>query len=261
MSAVIVNPFREMPLVGRILLIAKLSRSTSADADSLLAYARRGLGSDSLTLALSVYDITRAVHPVRYNAPTCAAAYALGRLKATEQLAALWRECPRTDHDLRGEVAFAMTLAQSPALVPLIEEYVRSEWNERAGSVDYVNTITARTGRVITRVDFERIDVRYRSRAISSAVLGGSPARIMAMANDRALSPWLRLWCINGVGWYKAELHEFVPAVRRTLDTIAAGAPADSAFRRGIDDCRLMLDIADKVYREHVAPKQGFAWK
>ena len=107
----------------------------------------------------------------------------------------LWRSSAGAEHDVRGEIATAMALADTDAVLPALEEYVRSDWNARAASDAYVDEVVAASrGREPAAWDMRAIDVDVRVEPIAGALLGprSTPQRILRLTTDRGLSPWLR---------------------------------------------------------------------
>lgn len=236
---------RGMPSLGRILLIGLLVRPTPAEIDRLLELARRGLGSDSLSMT---FHPGRGERAVRYNVPVCTAAAALARHRAADALLALWRECPRDDPDLRGEVIAWMSSVDTSMVMSALTEYVRTEWNERASSPEYARSVVASLNPV-----GREIDVSYRASAINQRI-AHDPKAVLPLMTDPTLSPLLRLHWIQQLPAYEARMRSLVPEARRSLSSIARIAPSDSALSVAIAGARMNLNIGDKVYREDVEP-------
>lgn len=255
--------------LGRTLLLGLLSHTRSEDAGPLLDYARRGLVADSLMVTLSANSIPKAGVPVRYNVPVCTAAYALGRHRAVDALLALWQASPRSDHQLRGELAAVLSGIESEAVVPAVMDYVRSEWNTRAASPDYARGVIAsandRLPSALTRApfdwDFRGIDIRYRALPITSLITSRSrPDSLVSLVTDATLSPWLRVYWAVHVPAYDRRMRPWLPAIRRGLDELAASAAADSNLQLAIDGARRKLAIGDQVYADH-AWRTEVEWK
>lgn len=256
--------------VGRTMLLGLLARPEPTDADALLSLARRGLGAESLHVVLRTDNIGGSGEQVRYNVPVCVAAYALARHRAVGALMTLWRECPTGDRDLRGELALALCEADTDLAVPLLVDYVRSEWNERAGSPDFLKRVLASVERRRPQTpaarapgdhDLSAMDVGYRVRAITSRLAHrDDPESLVRLITDRSLHPWLRLFWAHHARAYEKRLRPSLPAIRSALDDLARSHPSDEVLQRGIEGARRHLDIGDGVYARHVA-RSGEAWR
>jgi len=250
------------PDVSYGMLLGLLQHPTAAEDRALLDLGRRALGADSLIVPVTDGSL-RSVGQVRFNVPLCVAAYALGRHRAAGPLLELWRSSGGAEHDARGEIAVAMALADSDAVLPALEEYVRSDWNARAASGGYVDAIAAASrGRGQSAWDMRAIDVEVRVGPIVGELIGprSTPQRMVRLITDPALTPWLRIFWAMRLPAYEARLRPLLPEIRRSLDALAASTKADSALARGIDGARLNLAIGDQVYAEDVAP-QVVAWR
>jgi len=239
-----------MPSVGYGMLLGLLQHPTAAEDRALLALGRRALGADSLVVPVTDGSL-RAVGHIRFNVPLCVAAYALGRHRAVGPLLELWRSSAGAEHDVRGEIAVAMALADTDAVLPALEEYVRSDWNARAAPAGYVDV-----SRGLSAWDMRAIDVEVRVAPIASELLGprSTPERMLRLITDPALTPWLRIFWAMRLPAYEARLRPLLPEIRRSLDALAASTKADSVLARGIAGARRNLAIGDKVYAEVVAP-------
>jgi hypothetical protein len=244
------------PEVGRGMLLGLLQHPTAAEDRALLALGRRALGADSLFVRVTS-SFPHEVNPLRYNIPLCVAAYALGRHKAAGPLLELWRSSAGAEHDVRGELAAAMALADTEAVLPAIEEYVRSEWNARAASRAYVDEVVAAShGHDPAAWDMNSIDAGVRVGPIAGALLGprSTPPRVLGLTTDPGLSPWLRIFWAIRLPAFETRLRRMLPEIRRSLDALAVSTKADSALARGIAGARRNLAIGDKVYAEVVVP-------
>jgi hypothetical protein len=244
------------PDVGYGMLLGLLQHPTAAEDRALLELGRRALGVDSLVVPVRDGSL-RSVGNVRFNVPLCVAAYALGRHRAAGPLLELWRASADAEHDVRGEIAVAMALADTDAVLPALEEYVRSDWNARAASAGWVDAVTAAArGRGLSAWDMRAIDVEVRVAPIASELLGprSTPERMLRLITDPALTPWLRIFWAMRLRAYEARLRPLLPKIRRSLDALAASTKADSVLARGIAGARSNLAIGDKVYAKVVAP-------
>jgi hypothetical protein len=250
------------PDIGSGMLRGLLLHPTVAEDRALLALGRRALGADSLFVEV-VNGIPPETRSLRYNVPLCVAAYALGRHRAAGPLLELWRASAGAEPDVRGEIAAAMARADTEAVLPAIEEYVRSEWNARAASAMYVDAVVAvSAGRVPGAWDMKEIDALTRVHPITRALLGprSSPKRMQRLITDPGLSPWFRIFWAARLPAYEARFRPLLPEIRHSLDALAASTKADSALARGIAGARRNLAIGDKVYAEVVIPRV-VAWR
>jgi hypothetical protein len=249
-----------VPDLGRAMLLGLLLQPRQDDTATLLAIARRGMAKDSLCIALPV-GMKRNQHVVRFNVPLCTAAYALGRHRAVDALTALWRECPPDDHDLRGELTVALCQADTGLVVPLLVEYMRSDWNERAGSAAYVKDVLASAqarppftayARLPGQHDLRVIDEPYRVAGITSQIAHrAEPESLISLITDPSLNPWLRLFWVFQTYTAREDMRPWVPALRGALAEMASKTTDGDSLRTGIDGARSWLDIGDKVYGEH----------
>jgi hypothetical protein len=244
------------------MLLGLLQHPTAAEDRALLVLGQRALGDDSL-FVLVANNLPHGVSSERYNVPLCVAAYALGRHKAAGPLLALWRSSAGAEHDVRGEIALAMALADTEAVLPAIEDYVRSEWSARAASGAYVDGIFAASrGREPAAWDMKAIDAGVRVAPIERALFGprSTPERVLRLTTDPELNPWLRIFWVMRLPAYEARLRPLLPEIRRSLDALAASTEADSALARGIAGARRNLAICDEVYAKYVVPRVA-AWR
>ena len=234
-----------MTSLGRALLLGLLARPEPCDRESLLTIARRGMGAECLEVTFGA---------VRYNVLACTAAYALGLQHAAEDLMTLWRECPRADHDMRGEILHAMELADTSLVVPAFVEHVRSDWNTRAKSPAYAQAVLAWAAGGRFAGEIPGFDGENRDYGITSILVRrGDPATLLRLMTDPDLSPWVRLYWITQAQLYEPRMRGLVPQVRHTLETLEAG-PSDSSLRRAIEQTRARFASSEKVYSEVVAP-------
>src|SRR5262249_17498791 len=159
-----------------------------------------------------------------------------------------WREAPVRDHDLRGELAMALAMADTAPALPPLMEYVRSEWNARASASAFAEGVIASAERrapyALTRApfhdDYSGIDVGYRIWGIEPQIADrADPDSLASLMTDRRLSPWLRLFWIGRMRAYELRLRPWLPMVRSTLDEMARHYAGDPAIQRGIEGARM----------------------
>ena len=154
------------PDIGSGMLLGLLQRPSVAEDRALLALGRCALGADSLFVGVMKAFRTRRVPCVTFR---CASPLRARRHRAVGPLLELWRSSAGAEHDVRGEIAAAMARADTEAVLPAIEEYVRTEWNARAASAEYGKKSSPRRGRNQYAWDMKSIDVHVRVAPIERA--------------------------------------------------------------------------------------------
>jgi len=259
----------EMPPIGRALLLGSLLRPGAADMSELLAIARDGKRPDAGNLTTLAVSHAPGASPdpeseVRYEVQTCTAAYALGKLRAGKELLLLWRERSKSDRNVRGELAFAMSLADTAIILPALIEYVRHEWNERAGTRDFVEDVKEVNGRLkvrgFTDYGLRVIDVPYRIGIAHQIAEHGGPETLLSLMEDKTLQPWFRLYWSWSLRHYGKEERMLRPRVIAALADIERQAAGDPDLTQALASARQMIAIGDKVYAEVVAPRKTPAW-
>jgi hypothetical protein len=259
----------EMPPIGRALLLGTLLRPKAADVSELLEIARDGQRSDAGVLSTPAIGPAPGASPdpksvVRFEVQTCTAAYALGKLRAGKDLLLLWAERSKSDRHVRGELAFAMTLADTALVLPALIEYVRREWNDRAGTTDFVEDLKAANRRIkargITDFSLRVIDVPYRIAIAQQIAKHGGPKALLSFMEDTTLEPWFRVYWSWSLHHYREEERMLRPRVVAALADIERRAAGDPDLTQALASARQMIAIGDKVYAESVAPRKTPAW-
>jgi hypothetical protein len=260
----------EMPPIGRALLLGTLLRPGAADVSELLEIARDGRGPDAAVLSTpAATHAAPGTSPdpdsvVRFEVQTCTAAYALGKLRAGKELLQLWKEHSKADRHVRGELAFAMTLADTALVLPALVDYVRREWNARAGTADFVEDLKAAnrriTARGITDFSLRVIDVPYRIAIARQITRHGGPETLLSLMEDTTLEPWFRLYWSWSLQHFREEERVLRPRVVAALADIERRGAADPDLAQALASARQSIAIGDKVYAEHVAPRKTPAW-
>jgi hypothetical protein len=253
------------PPIGRTLLLGLLSQPRAADADSVLAMARRALSDPRGPFVLTISTGTfHSRWTVKFDVPVCMAAYALSSMRADSALLVLWREAGSRDEDARGEIAYALARTNSSRAVPAVLEYATTTWNARALAPGFaVEPVDAKGWPRPPGRDAVRLDAEYRIAAVVGLLTGGpdAPARMRRLTTDRTLAPWLRLYWMANLRGYNIENRALLGDLRRELDAMEASAGPDSALLRGIREVRGGFAIYDKVFHEVVEPRIMPAWK
>ena len=259
----------EMPPIGRALLLGTLLRPEEADLSELLAIALDGRRPNTGDLSTSAAPPAPGASPdpesvVRFEIQTCTAAYALGKLRAGRELLLLWRERSKSDRHVRGELAFAMTLADTALVLPALIDYVRQDWNDRAGTKDFVEDLKAVNGRMkargITDFSLRVIDIPYRTAIAHQIAEHGGPETLLSLMEDTTLEPWFRLYWSWSLRHYREEERTLRPRVITVLADIERRAAGDPELTQALASARQMIAIGDKVYAEHVATRKTPAW-
>jgi hypothetical protein len=260
-----------MPPIGRALLLGSLLRPEPADVAELLAIARDGgrPGAGELSTSAVSHALPGSgpdpESVVRFEVQTCTAAYALGKLRAGKELLQLWKERAKADRHVRGELAFAMTLADTAVVLPALIDYVRREWNERAGTKDFVEDLKAADrriqGRGVSDFSLKRaIDVPYRSAIGHQIAEHGGPKALLALMEDATLEPWFRIFWSWSLRHYHEEERALRPRIVAALADIERRAEGDPDLALALGSARRMIAIGDKVHAENVAPRKTQAW-
>jgi hypothetical protein len=260
----------EMPPIGRALLLGTLLRPKAADVLDLLEIARDGRrpGAGELSTP-AVGSAVPGTSPepesvVRFEVQTCTAAYALGKLRAGRELLLLWEERSKSNRHVRGELAFAMTLADTALVLPALIDYVRREWNDRAGTTDFVEDLKAANRRIqargITDWSLRVIDVPYRIAIARQIAEHGGPETLLSLMEDTTLEPWFRLYWTWSMHHYREEERMLRPRVVAALEDIERRAAGDPDLTQALASARQTIAISDKVYAESVAPRKTPAW-
>jgi len=259
----------EMPPIGRALLLGTLLRPEAADRAELLAIARDGKRPDAGALSTSAVAhgsaaLSAPMSVVRFEIQTCTAAYALGKLHGGKELLLLWKERSKSDRHVRGELAFAMSLADTALVLPALIDYVRREWNDRAGTRDFVEDMKAVNGRInlrgITDFSLRVIDLPYRTAIAYQIAEHGGPETVLSLMEDKTLQPWFRLYWSWSLRHYREEERMLRPRVIAALADIERRAAGDPDLALGLASARQMIAIGDKVYTEVVATRKTPAW-
>lgn len=188
-----------LPDAGRLLLRATLHAPQAADLDSLDALLARALrpGVRRARIPLHAPGIDPAPRPA-FNMNACCVAYAYGRYGACARLERLWHACPADDRVLRAEIALAAARSDSLRLLPIVVEYLRTDWNAAARRYEPAPPLSA--GRGLAPAPAPRpdppqwLDFEYRARPLIdylNGVAAAAPER-QALLTDATLEPLLR---------------------------------------------------------------------
>lgn len=241
---------------GKTILLGLLAKPSPGDADEIARFARRSRAADPLYVTLAT-GFMRNSTPLRYNVPFWTATYALGRHRAAGPLLDLWREAG-TGPDSRVPLVFALALADTEAVVPALEEYVRSDWNAYAGSAAYRDAVIASSGsRPVSKHDMESIGGPYGTTFIVDVVRRrGGPKVTFPLMTDTTLSPWLRLYWVTSTHDFTSAERDHMPAVRQALAQIERTS-TDAVLQQGVVSARRWLGIVVKVRAELDAKYRG----
>jgi hypothetical protein len=227
-----------MPDAGRLVLTSHVGRESTDDQQLVMGAWERAIGSDRIVLSLQWPRSTfarRVYSTVSCNANACAAAYTLASLHDSDGLLRLWRECPRSDDHLRGEIAWAMARCGDPRLVVPVAEYTVQSWQPLFEA--------RKPGEEGTEV------VPQGARTIAPFVAGDSVV-LRRLITDRTLHPGFRLLWIDNTQFRGTANRSLYPVVMAELEHMECGAGRDPY---------VTVAVADRArrQREHLLRELG----